>query len=84
MYFSSVFGFAVLASVMSAVASPTALQKRGHCGDYWDNYLGLATAGPINGGGQCQNFRKAGEGPNDQSAYTMRMNGICIHCDFFL
>jgi hypothetical protein len=84
MYFSSVFSFAVLASVMSAVAIPAALQARGHCGDFYDNHLGPGTAGAINGGKQCQNFRKPGESPNDQSTYTMRMNGVCLHCDFYL
>ncbi|RYN81833.1 hypothetical protein AA0117_g1902 [Alternaria alternata] len=83
MYFSSVFSFAVLASVMSAVAIPAALQARGHCGDFYDNHLGPGTAGAINGGKQCQNFRKPGESPNDQSTYTMRMNGVCLHCDFY-
>jgi hypothetical protein len=84
MYLTSIFKFAVLALATNAAAAPTSpLNARDTCGIWYDNYLGPGSGGDIFGNGQCQNIKKAGEAPNDESKYTFKMKAACIHCDFY-
>lgn len=85
MYFASTLKLAVLAIAATAVAVPTTRldTREAVCGTWYDNYLGPGSAGDVLGTGQCQQIKKAGEGPNDQSSYIFNLKGACVHCDFY-
>ncbi|KAK7191928.1 hypothetical protein PSPO01_02377 [Paraphaeosphaeria sporulosa] len=85
MYFTTALKFAAFAVAATAAAVPTTLltTREAVCGVWYDNYLGPGSAGDVLGTGQCQQIKKSGEAPNDQSTYTFKMKGACIHCNFY-
>lgn len=85
MYFTTIFQFAAFAVAATAAALPTTplTTREAVCGVWYDSYLGPGSAGDVYGTGQCQQIKKDGEGPDDQSTYTFLMKGACIHCDFY-
>ncbi|KAF2441977.1 hypothetical protein P171DRAFT_522890 [Karstenula rhodostoma CBS 690.94] len=85
MYFTTVLRFAAFAVAATAAALPTTplTTREAVCGVWYDSYLGPGSAGDVLGTGQCQQIKKPGEGPNDESNYTFKLKAACIHCDFF-
>ena len=69
---------------MTAAAVPSPLDNReAICGSWYDKYLGPWSAGEVFGTGQCQNTKKSGEGPNDESRYIWILKGACIKCTMY-